>query len=357
MYIVIIAGGMGERFWPKSVSRKPKQFQKIVSKRSMIQETFRRIYPDVSARNIFVVASEVFSPLILEQLPELSEKNLIIEPARKNTAPAIGLAATYLLKKDPEATMIVLTADHVIGPRSEFMKTLQVAARVADKGFLVTFGITPDRPAVEYGYIEVGGKLDENYGLEVFCVESFREKPSYDRARDFVKAGNYLWNSGLFAFKVKAILDAMKVHMPSVYGGLMNIYSAIDGQNEADIKRSEFARFEGESIDYGVMEKANNIACVKPQFSWDDVGSWNALFRHRQKDGQGNVVEGNVVMVDSSNNIALGDSQSLISLVGIHDIIVVKQEDRILICNTSQDQEVKDVLRSLSKIKKYSKYL
>jgi len=354
--IVIIAGGKGERFWPKSVMTKPKQFHKIISDRTMIQETFFRVYPEIKKENIFIVAGERFGSIILEQLPLIKKSNLIVEPEGKNTAPAIGLAAVYLYKKDPEDIMAVLSADHVVEPREKFIKALNTAVLSAEKGNLVTFGITPERPATEYGYIETGQKLQGDFELNVYRVKMFREKPSFEQALKFVEDGSFLWNAGLFTFKVKSILNAIKEYMPSLYSGLMKIYNSIGAEDENSVKKYEFERFNNISIDYGIMEKAGNIVCVKPDFLWDDVGSWGAVARHRNADNEGNVVQGNVIMIDSKNNIVVGEDNSVISLVGISDTIVVKEGDKILISLRSKDQKVKEVLKVLSRNKKYLKY-
>ena len=355
--IVIMAGGQGQRFWPKSTKSMPKQFHKIVSDKTMIQETFARIHPEIPLDNIFVVAGEKLMAVASGQLPLLKKQNLIIEPVGKNTAPAIGLAAAYIYKREPDAVMVVLTADHVVEPRENFFKALNTAVSVAEKGYIVTFGITPDRPATEYGYIEIGEKIGQSYELDVCSVKMFREKPTVETARDFVHRGVFLWNSGLFAFKVRVILEAMKEHMPSLYSSLMKIYDSIGTDDEKSVKKAEFEKIENESIDYGVMEKADDIACVKPDFLWDDVGSWGAISRHMPEDEEGNIVQGNVVSVDSNNNIVLGEENSIISVIGVKDLIVVKDGDKVLVCHRSRDQNIKEALKSMKGEEKYSQYL
>jgi len=355
--IVIIAGGQGQRFWPKSTKSMPKQFHKIVSDKTMIQETFIRIHPEIPLDNIFVVAGEKLMDVVSGQLPLLKKQNLIVEPVGKNTAPAIGLAAAYIYKRDPDAVMAVLTADHVVEPRERFLKALNTAVSVAEKGYIVTFGITPDRPATEYGYIEIGEKISQNYELDVYNVKMFREKPTIETAREFVRRGVFLWNSGLFAFKAQVILDAMKEHMASLYSSLMKIYDSIGTEDEKSVKIAEFEKLESESIDYGIMEKADDIACVKPDFIWDDVGSWGAISRHMPGDEEGNIIQGNVVLVDSKNNIVLGEENSIISVVGVKDLIVVKDRDKVLVCHRSRDQNIKEALKSMRGNKKYTQYL
>lgn len=357
VYIVIIAGGKGERFWPKSVRNKPKQFHKIISDKTMIQETFFRVYPEFKRENIFVVLGENLKTLLMEQLPTIDKRNLVVEPIGKNTAPAIGLAAIYIYKIDPDAVITILTADHVVEPEREFLISLNTAVKVAEMGYLVTFGITPDRPATEYGYIEIDERIHGSFDLDVFHVKKFTEKPLLKLAQRFVKAGTFLWNSGMFAFRVKDILESMKRYMPSLFTGLMNISNSIGMEDEEFVKKDVFEKLDSISIDYGIMEKADNIACIKPGFLWDDIGSWRSLDRHRKKDKDGNIVEGEAVIIDSKNNIVLGEGNCIISLIGVNDIVVVKEGDKLLLCRKTEDQKIKEALKVMSKDDKYLKYL
>jgi mannose-1-phosphate guanylyltransferase len=354
--VILIAGGKGERFWPKSVLEKPKQFQRILSSRTMIEETFSRVYPEVSADRIFTVAGERFIDVIVAQLPNLRRKNLIVEPIGKNTAAAIGLAAVYLLDAHRDEVMVVLSADHILNPKNEFLRAVEVAVEAASSGSLVTFGISPDRPAVEYGYIEVGKVRERIKGLDVYAVEKFHEKPSLECASEYVRSGRFLWNAGLFAFKISTFLDEMKIHMPRLYDGLMRIHGSIGTDREEAVKKEEFSRFESISVDYGIMEKAQNIACVKPAFVWDDVGSWGAVARHMEKDTNGNVSQGQVILIDTRDSIVLGDDESLISLVGLSDVIVVKEGRKFLITHRSQDQRVKEVIHRIDHNKNYARF-
>jgi mannose-1-phosphate guanylyltransferase len=356
-WVVIVAGGRGERFWPKSLRDKPKQFHSIVTERTMLQETFYRVFPDNGKERIRIVADEALRGLVLEQLPEIGEDNFISEPSRRNTAPAIGLAAVMLMKKDPDAVLSVITADHVVKPREEYIRALKTASRLAEDGYLVTFGILPDRPATEYGYIEIHKKMKGNWDLDVYSVKIFREKPSMEQALTFLERGGYLWNSGLFCFKAKTVLEAMKEHLPAMHAGFMRIYEGIGTPGAKETLRKEYEKFERISIDYGVMEKSKNIVCVRPKFSWDDVGSWSALARHRPKDMDGNVVEGDAVILNSQNNIVLGDPSSVIALVGVRDLVVVKEGERILICPKSQDQHVREALRRMAADEKLHRFL
>jgi mannose-1-phosphate guanylyltransferase len=345
LYTVIIAGGKGERFWPKSVRAMPKQFHSIVTGRTMIQETFHRVYPEIARDCIFISSGAHLTELIRSQLPELDENNLIVEPMGRNTAPAIGLAAAVLHRREQDAVVAVLSADHVIHPREAFLDALNDARKVAEGGFIVTFGIEPTRPATEFGYIELDCSMGERLDHEVYTVKRFREKPSYGQAEEYVKAGSFLWNSGMFVFQASTLLGAMKIHMPSLYRGLMRIADNLGTEQEDRVKCEEFEGFESISIDYGIMEKFEHIACLKPGFAWDDVGSWSALERHRPADERGNILDGNVIAVDSRDSIVIGDGKSVISLIGMRDTIVVKEGERILICHKRADQKIKDALR------------
>lgn len=348
LYIVIIAGGRGERFWPKSVRKLPKQFHRITSEKTMLQETFYRVYPEVEKEQILVVANESLKPVILEQLGELDEGNLVLEPQGKNTAAAIALAGLFINKKDPHATMAVLTSDHVLSPKSEFLRALNTAEDVSEKGYLVTFGIRPCRPASEFGYIEIGERISEFFELEVFRVRSFREKPSPEEAEGFIREKRFFWNSGMFTFRVDVLFEAIRIYMPELYEGMKVIDRTLGTPGERDVMKDVFDGLESISIDYGIMEKAKNIACVIPEFSWDDVGSWGSLSRHLTKNEDGNIIDGKVVAVDSDNDIVFGDEETLISLIGVRDMIVVKEGNRLLICHRDQDQRVKELLKKIA---------
>ena len=357
LYIVIIAGGKGERFWPRSVKARPKQFQRIVTEKTMIQETFNRVYPDIEKERIFIAAGGHLKDVILEQLPEISEENLIIEPMGKNTAPAIGLASLVISRRDPDARVAVLSADHVVHTREDFLHALQDASKVAERGYIVTFGISPSRPATEFGYIEVDRLLEESFEHEVFTVKRFREKPSHEQAEEFIREGNFLWNSGMFIFDARSLLEDMSTYMPELHRGLMRIGDALHTDAEERVKEEEFEKFESVSIDYGVMEKSDRIACLKPKFFWDDVGSWGSLQRHKTPDENGNIIHGNVAAVDSYDNIVMGDEGSIVAIIGMKDTICVKEGERVLICHKSADQKIKQVLKEMRSHPENSKHL
>jgi mannose-1-phosphate guanylyltransferase len=359
LYAVIIAGGKGERFWPRSTRRMPKQFHRIVTERTMLQETLHRVFPEISKKRVFIAAGVHLKHAVLEQLPEIDEANLIIEPVGRNTAPAIGLASAVIEAGDPEAVIAVLSADHVVETREAFHEALHDGARAAEGGHIVTFGIQPERPATEFGYIEVGERLELEVSHDIYRVKRFREKPSLEQAREYVAAGTYLWNSGMFIFKAGTLLEEIRMFMPDLHQGLLRIRDSLDSgpTRVEEVKASVFEKLESISIDYGVMEKSGRIACLRPRFTWDDVGSWGALDRHRTGDERGNITEGNVVAVDSADNIVLGDDSSLITMVGMRDSIVVKAGERILICHKTADQRIKEAVKRISEKDEYAEYL
>jgi mannose-1-phosphate guanylyltransferase len=357
MHVVIIAGGRGERFWPRSTRARPKQFHRIVSDRTMIQDTFRRVYPDIPAGRIHVVAGPHLRDLIMQQLPELDGRNLIVEPQGRNTAPAIGLAATVVHRREGDTVMAVLSSDHLIFPRDRFLAALDQAAEAARSGGIVVFGMPPTRPATEYGYLEVGPDSLPGFDFRVFPVVRFREKPSRELAEEFVRRGSFLWNSGMFVFRTGVLLEAMAEHMPGLHWGLMRIRESLGSGGERAVMEREFAGFESISIDYGIMEKVDGLACIRPDFTWDDLGSWNALGRHLPLDERGNLAQGDVVLVDASGVVAAGDEGSLIAAVGVEELIIVKEGNRVLVCRRDQDQRVKEVLKRLEEREAHRRFL
>jgi mannose-1-phosphate guanylyltransferase len=356
-HIVIMAGGKGQRFWPRSTEDMPKQFQKIASDRTMIQETFNRVYPEYDKGHIYVVLGESMVSHLFDQLPSLARQNIIVEPTGRNTAAAIGLASIYIEKRDSDAVIIMLTADHVVKPKDSFLTALEAAIAIARRGYLVTFGIIPTRAATEYGYIELGDKLDRKHDLEVYGVEKFTEKPNEETARHFMQSGNYLWNSGMFAFRVQDMLKAFERYMPELFSSLTKIRQSIGSKDEERVKREQFGSIESISIDYGVMERAKNIACIRTNFLWDDIGSWSSIARHRKMGKDGNITEGDVIIIDSKNNIVLGEEDEAISIIGVNDLIIVKHENKLLICHKSRDQDLKYALKHMSQDEKFSRYL
>lgn len=342
---LIMAGGRGERFWPKSRRSLPKQFLEITDDgKTMIQLTVERILPLVNMEDIFVATNKDYKKLVLKQLPEIPEENILCEPVGRNTAPCIGLGAMHIASKYEEALMLVLPSDHQIKFNKMYLTTLKDACQVAEKGEnLVTIGIMPDYPETGYGYIKFNTHEMEG---RAYKVERFVEKPSLEVAKEYLATEEYLWNSGMFIWKVSSILKNMEKLMPETYAGLERIKSAIGTDNQEVALEQEFVKMEGQSIDYGVMEKAKNIYILPGMFGWDDVGSWLALERIKKTNEFGNVVDGNIITIDTQNCIIQGNKK-LIATVGMKDMIVVDTEDAMLICAKDSTVNIKKVLENL----------
>lgn len=342
---LIMAGGRGERFWPKSRKNMPKQFLSLTDDgKTMIQLTVERILPLVDMEDIYIATNRDYKQLVMEQLPDIPEGNILCEPVGKNTAPCIGLGAVHMAKRYGDAVMMVLPSDHLIKYNSIFQSTLEDACAVAEQGpNLVTIGITPDTPETGYGYIKF--LPDKTLG-RAFAVERFVEKPDLETAKGYLAAEQYLWNSGMFVWKVSTIMGAFKEYLPETCAGLGRIGAAIGTPEEQEALEREFQRFQSVSVDYGVMEKAGNIYILSGSFGWDDVGSWLAVERLKTSNEFGNVVNGNVVTVDTRNSIIQG-GQKLMALVGVENVIVVDTEDALLICEKEHAGEIKKVLENL----------
>ena len=294
---LIMAGGRGERFWPKSRRDMPKQFLSLTDDdKTMIQLTVERIRPLVEMEDIYIATNQDYRELVHMQLPGLPERNILCEPVGKNTAPCIGLGAVHIAKKYEDALMFVLPSDHLIKMNKIFLRSLQDACDVAEQGDnLVTIGITPSSPETGYGYI----RFDTEHTLgRAFRVEQFVEKPDLERAKEYLASGQYMWNSGMFTWKVSTILKNIRMFMPDTYEGLQRIGQAIGTEEENEVLTREFTAFKSESIDYGIMEKAPNIYILTSAFGWDDVGSWLAVGRIKKTNDLGNIVSGNAITVE-----------------------------------------------------------
>ena len=354
---VIMAGGKGERFWPESRVDMPKQFLSLTEDgKSMIQHTVERLEGLVEYENMYVVTNKNYKELIQKHVPQIPVENIITEPVAKNTAPCIGLAAVHIAKKNPEAKMLVLPSDHLIKYNEMFLDTLRIALEVAEEeNSLVTIGITPSYPETGYGYINFSkGDLPSEM-KNIYRVKKFEEKPNLEKAKDYLVSGKYLWNSGMFVWKAATILKCIESFIPELHSGLMEIAETINTEKYEETLNEKFPHFPSESIDYGVMEKAENIYTIPGNFGWDDVGSWLSLERIKHTNQDGNVVDGNVITIKTSNSIIQGKSK-LIAAIGLEDIIIIDTEDAILICNKSHSQEVKEVISNL-KICNRTEYL
>lgn len=343
---IIMAGGKGERFWPRSRVDKPKQFLSLTSDgKTMLQKTVERILPIVEMKNIFVVTNPHYKGLVQEQLADLSEENILLEPMAKNTAPCIGLAAAYVSARYKEAVMVVLPADHLIKYTQLFADVATDSIHIAQQtDALVTIGMTPFYPETGYGYIELGEK-SRHFPENVYKVRAFVEKPDLETAKLYLDSGRYLWNSGMFIWKATSILKAFETYLPEMAQGIAQIKSYLI-RGEKDKIKEVFEELEAVSIDYGIMEKADNIYTLVGNFGWNDVGSWLALETVKPSNDEGNIIEGNVVTINTKNTIVQGD-EKLIALVGMENAIVVDTKDALLICNKENAQNVKQVIETL----------
>ncbi|WP_132040430.1 sugar phosphate nucleotidyltransferase [Caldanaerobacter subterraneus] len=349
---VIMAGGKGERFWPKSRMKMPKQFLNLYGDKTMIQQTVDRLKRIMPIENIFVVTNIDYAAIISDQIPDLPTENILIEPMAKNAAACIGLAALHTERRDKESIMVVLPSDHVIKDEEAYIEILKTAIEKAKLGDnLVTIGIKPTRPETGYGYIKFRKMTKEIInGNPVHKVEKFVEKPGYEVTVGYVKNGDYLWNSGIFIWKTSSILRAIEKYMPELHKALENIRKNFDADDVEKALYDEYSKLESISIDYGVMEKAKNVYVVPGDFGWDDVGSWASIERLYEKDDNGNVIKGNVVSVDTKKSIITGNER-LIATLGIEDVIIVDTEDALLISSKDKAQNVKEILKKLEKKK------
>ena len=358
LYVTIMAGGTGTRFWPASRRLTPKQLLNLTGDRSMIQTTVDRLEGLCSPDNLLILTNESLVNAIAAQLPSVATESIIGEPAKRDTAPCIGLAAALISCLDPEATMVVMPADHVIQPNDLFRDAIRQAAAIVnqDPEQIVTFGIRPSYPAEMFGYIERGPKIEEDRPLETYEVTRFREKPDAETARKFLDAGTFYWNSGIFVWRAATILDALAKFEPEMFEHIDKIRSAVATDHYASVLKSEFAAIEGKSIDYAVMERYEKVQVIEAPFEWDDLGNWTAIPRLQGTDDAGNTIEGKHLGIETSNSIIRSTDQHLIVTVGMKDCIVVHTDDATLIASKDHEGEIKKVVEQL-KLKQWDEYL
>jgi len=356
VFALILAGGAGTRLWPRSRKNRPKQLLDIVAKNTMLQETYIRIRPMLSPEEIFVVTNRTYAPFIKAQLPLLPTGNIITEPEGKGTAPCIGLAALHMRRMNPDEIMASLHADHVIEKPEVFRRALKAAVKVAEHDYLVTLGIKPTHPETGYGYICRGELWGEVDGFQVYYAERFMEKPDEETAKAFLAEGRYYWNSGIFIWKLSTILEEFKRHLPGLYGQLMEIDSAIGTEEEEKVLERVWKGVKHETIDEGIMEKADRVMVIPVDIGWSDVGNWATLADILPKDTDNNVVVGGEhIGIDTTGSL-LYSTKRLIATVGLKDMIVVDTDDVILVCPKDRAQDVKELVRKL-KVNNKDEYL
>lgn len=351
VFAVIMAGGAGTRFWPKSRQKNPKQFLKLLGKASLLGDTVRRALMLVEPENCFVVTHKQYQDQVQESIPEVPPENIIFEPANRDTAACVGLAAIKLAGIDPSGVMVMLPSDHYIGYEKVFIKTLKSAiAFVEQNDYLMTVGIKPTAPRTGYGYICCGEVMGQEQEYPVYQVSAFTEKPDPITARYFIGQGNYLWNSGIFVWRIPVILEAIARHLPQLHQALEKLAPAIGTSCEAEAVEREYPAFPKVSIDYGVMEKAVNIGTIPGNFIWDDVGSWVALEKYLPKDQRNNTLNGGKHISMDSRGCIIDSEAKLIATIGVEDLIIIQSQDVMLVCRKDRDQEVKQLVEKIRRL-------
>lgn len=347
-YSVIMAGGIGSRFWPMSVPQKPKQFLDVLGiGKSLIQMTYERLLHVSPSENIYIVTNKMYKDLVLEQLPDLKPEQVLMEPQRKNTAPCIAYAAAKIHAINPNAKLIISPADHLIIQQENFAKTIETALIAAEKGRIATIGITPTRPDTGYGYIEFNSDADRTPNATV-PVEQFREKPDLETAKEFVEAGNFFWNSGIFIWKSETVLDALKAFQPELHRLFASDLSFYNTANEQEKVDHCFEVCEDISIDFAVMEHAQNIDVILSNFDWSDLGTWGSLDTHLKLDSAENAVIGsNVHTFNTANSIINLEDGTEAIIDGLDGYIVIQSENRLMILRKENEQELKQFMKAL----------
>ncbi len=355
-FCVIMAGGVGARFWPMSRNSKPKQFIDILGTgKTLIQLTYERFVQIIPSENIFIVTNQSYSELVSEQLPQLNPSQIILEPARRNTAPCIAYATYKINKINPDANIVVAPSDHIILKENEFLNTVKSALdAVEGKDILMTLGITPSRPDTGYGYIQFiePELLAEDYyefeNINIKKVKTFTEKPDYDMAMSFLKSGDFLWNSGLFIWSSMAITRALEKHLPDVAALFHSIIPQLNTDDELKVIDKTYTECRSISIDYGVMEKAQNVYVFVSDFGWSDLGTWGSLHEHREKDENQNAVYGkNVMMYETKDSIIHVPKDKLVIVQGLEDYIVVENDNILLVCKKGDEQKIRQFVNDV----------
>ena len=343
---VIMGGGVGTRFWPRSREKFPKHLLRIAGKGTMIQDTVKRLDPLVPPRDVFIVTNRLQKPQLAKQLPHVPEENIIVEPVGRNTAPCIGLAALHVMRRDPEAVMVVLPADHRIVDEGEFRRVLAVAIETArESSSLLTIGIQPTHPETGYGYIQFVSERENdvpNYDKGVRRVKTFAEKPNLETAEQFLASGDFLWNSGMFVWKAATILQEIERSLPELSNELRKIESDIGTSRYQQTLETAYGIIRGISIDYGVMEKTPHVFVIPGSFGWNDLGSWDEVYRISGKDDCGNSITGTVIQKGTKNTYIYSPDK-VVAVIGVEDLIIVNTDDALLVCKRGQSQEVKEI--------------
>jgi len=365
-FVIIMAGGKGERFWPVSREKTPKQLLTLLGERSFLQQAVDRVLPVVPLKNILIITNEAQAPEVRKQLPKLPKENVIVEPVGRDTTAAVTLGAALVGARSTTAVMAVLPADHVISEEKKFQQVLSDAFDLASRGqAIVTIGIKPTEPATGYGYIAVGEALPppqgaKPYKTNFFRAEQFVEKPNFDRALEYLNSGRYRWNAGMFIWSFVTITEGLQKHQPDMYAACQRWFKVANSPAKlAKVLAKEYPELTKISIDFALMEHAQNVLVADGAFEWDDFGSWTALGRHLKPDAEGNCAVADFIHVDGARNIIFDartkDRRTPIAIVGLRDSILVQTNDATLLAHKSQAQKVKELVKRLSQDAKLKK--
>lgn len=357
-YAIIMAGGRGERFWPLSRGARPKQFLKLTSDKTMLEETIERVEPLIQVDNLRIVTTEAMTEQVLREMPQIPEHSILAEPVGRNTCLAIGLAAVHLRHENQRAVMVVLSADHLIRPAAKLLKILRDGMAIASmEDVLITIGIVPTRPDTGYGYIKFGDMYKEEGDSSVYDVVAFAEKPKATLAQEYYYTKQYFWNSGMFIWSARAILTAINKHHPEMGEQLEQYAKSIGTEQEKEERAKLYQSANSISIDYAVLEHADNVKVIKGDFIWDDVGSWNALERYKERDSENNVMIGKTEILNTYETTVYNDTDGLVACIGVSDLVVVRSGDTTLVVHKTKTAAVKELLAQLAKKDEYQKYL
>jgi mannose-1-phosphate guanylyltransferase len=359
LHAMIMAGGGGTRFWPRSRTARPKQFLTFSGDRTLLQSTLDRIEAQVPPERTWVITGSAHREQAIEQLPNLSPARIVGEPMGRDTAACIGLGAALIAREDPEAVMIVMPADHAIEPAQEFRRAVQAAEQLAEAhpDALITFGIPPTYPATGFGYIHRGPAAAVRQNITAYRVIAFKEKPKFELAQQYVVGGEYYWNSGIFVWKAAASLNELKTHKPKLMESIRRIADAWGSPEQDDVFHREYEKAEKISIDFAVMEHAREVLVVHAPYQWDDVGSWLALERRNAQDADGNTVQALHLGIKTSKCVIVSDPEHLIATIGVSDLLIVQDGNATLIANRSEEGNVKEIVEALKKWPDGKKYL
>jgi mannose-1-phosphate guanylyltransferase len=345
-YAILMAGGVGSRFWPVSTEDFPKQFHDMLGTGdTLIQKTFHRLAHLIPTENIYILTNERYNDLVLEQLPEVTQKQVVLEPAMRNTAPCILYASLKIQKENPEAVMIVAPSDHWIEDEATFSKNVEQAFEFCSKNeALMTLGIQPTFPNTGYGYIE----FDKTANNDIKAVHQFREKPDYETAKQFISRGNFLWNAGIFMWSVKTVIESFKNNQPDLFKHFEAGISAYNTPKEEEFIKAQYPLAENISVDYAIMEKSDNVFVIAAQFDWNDLGTWGSLYDKLDKTENGNaVVNARTLVEDASGNMIRTKKDKIVVLDGLNDYIIVDKEEVLLIFPKEKEQDIKKVLKAV----------